>query len=218
MKTVLLLAILVGFAGTLAAAHFAPGLAHDRLPSQTTVVPNGGRSEQFLIRLPADRIAATDGAAGGFRAAAGGHVMALPAKFMAEPLLAEHFKVRDGAGNVIGIAARHWSGQAGVATTAWSILIPSRGAFALSAPGEARGALETALRGQGYSSGVAWTGKAVVPMTSEPGLFASGAGEFERLVGTYRETWTVAGVDQSGQLLGTIELNTITSQPASQPE
>jgi hypothetical protein len=50
-------------------------------------------------------------------------------------------------------------------------------------------------------------------MTAEPGTVAAGAGEFERLVGTYTESWTVAGVDASGQLLGTIELNTITSRP-----
>ena len=32
------------------------GAQHARLPSQTHVVANGGRAEQFLIRLPADRI------------------------------------------------------------------------------------------------------------------------------------------------------------------
>jgi hypothetical protein len=213
MKTVLLLAILVGFAGTLAAAHFVPGLSHDRLPSQTTVIANGGRSEQFLIRLPADRLAATDGAAAGLRAAAGDRAMLLPARFVAEPLLVEHFKIRDVAGNVIGVAARHWSTRSTDTTTTWSVLIPSRGTFVLSAPGEARGVLETELRRQGHSAGVAWTGKAVVPMTSEPGVVATGAGEFQRLVGTYTESWTVAGVDESGQLLGTIELNTITSRP-----
>jgi hypothetical protein len=213
MKSVFLFAIVVGFAGTLTAAHWVPGLAHQRLPSQTTVVANGGRSEQFLIRLPADRLAATDGAVTGLRSVAADRAMALPAKFVAEPLLVEHFKVRDAAGNVVGIAARHWSAQGGSATTTWSVLIPSRGAFVLSAPGEARGAVETALKGQGHTAGAAWTGRAVVPMTAEPGTVAAGAGEFERLVGTYTESWTVAGVDASGQLLGTIELNTITSRP-----
>ena len=59
MKAVLLLSILVGFGGTLAGAHYVPWLAHVRLPSHTSVVANGGRSEQFLIHLPADRLAAT---------------------------------------------------------------------------------------------------------------------------------------------------------------
>ena len=58
MKLVFILALLIGFAGTLAGAHFAPGLKHARLPSNTTVVANGGRAEKFMIRLPADRIAA----------------------------------------------------------------------------------------------------------------------------------------------------------------
>ena len=52
MKTVFLLGLLAGFGGTLAGAHFAPWLEHARLPSQTSVVANGGRAEQFLIHLP----------------------------------------------------------------------------------------------------------------------------------------------------------------------
>ena len=35
--------------------------------------------------------------------------MLLPAQFVAEPLLVEHFKVRDSAGSVVGVAARHWN-------------------------------------------------------------------------------------------------------------
>ena len=68
MKIVFLFGLLVGFGGTLCGAYFTPWLKHTRLPSQTSVVANGGRAEQFLIRLPADRIAATDGEAGGLRA------------------------------------------------------------------------------------------------------------------------------------------------------
>ena len=75
--------------------------------------------------------------------------MLLPAQFVAEPLLVEHFKVRDSAGSVIGVAARHWNGGGAGPTTTWSVLIPSRGALVLSAPGEARGALEArAARGR----------------------------------------------------------------------
>ena len=69
MRALFLLAIALGFGGTLAAAHWVPWISHPRLPSQTTVVANGGRAEQFLIRLPADRIAATDAKAGGLRSA-----------------------------------------------------------------------------------------------------------------------------------------------------
>jgi hypothetical protein len=214
MKLVLLLAILCGFGGTLASAHFAPWLAHARLPSQTSVVANGGRAERFLIRLPADRIAATDGEADGLRAARAGTAMPLPAQFLAEPLLVEHFKIRDTAGNVIGVAARHWSGGAGAAATTWSLLIPSRGAVVLSGPGEARGALDAALRSKGYSVGKAWEGEVEVPMViDKDGVVSAGTGEFEGLAGTYSETWSVAAVEADGKVSGTIELSTTTSRP-----
>jgi hypothetical protein len=213
MKVVFLLALALGFGGTLAGAHFAPGIEHARLPSHTTVVANGGRAEQLFIRLPADRIAATDGEAGGLRGKGANGVMLLPSQLLAEPLLVEHFKVRDSSGGVVGLAARHWSGRSGGATTTWSVLIPSRGAFVLSAPGEARGALDAALRARGYTAGQAWDGQVVVSMVREgEGTVAAGAGEFENLLGTYTETWTVAAVDEDGKVSGTIELGTVTSR------
>jgi hypothetical protein len=210
MKAVLLLAIAIGFGGTLAAAHYAPGLAHVRVASLTKVVANGGRAEQFLIRVPADRLAASDAPAGGMRSAADMGVMALPAKLAANPLLVEHFKVRDAAGSVVGVAARHWSAAATGATTAWSLLIPSRGALVLRAPGEAGGAIEAALAKAGYTPGKPWTGAIDVPMASAPGEIAAGTGEFEGLEGMYTETWAVAGVDDEGRLLGTVVLDTVT--------
>ncbi len=215
MKTLFLVAILCGFGGTLAAAHYLPWLEHARLPSHTSVVANGGRSEQFLIRLPADRIGASDGEAGGLRGTSGAGTMLLPAQFVAEPLLVEHFKVRDAAGSVVGVAARHWNvGNAG-ATTTWSILIPSRGALVLNAPGEARAALETALRSGGYSAGKAWDGRVAVSMIpqGQACVIAAGTGEFEGLAGSYTEAWTVAAMDEDGRLSGTVEINTVTSLP-----
>jgi hypothetical protein len=213
MKVVFLLAILGGFGGTLAGAHFVPWLKHARLPSHTSVVANGGRAEQFLIRLPADRIAATDGEAGGLRRSGTAGAMALPAQFIAEALVVEHFKVRDAAGSVVGVAARHWSAAGAGTTTTWSVLIPSRGALVLSAVGEKAGALETALRASGYAAGKAWDGQVAVPMAASDGVVAAGSGEFEGLGGSYSESWTVAAVDEDGRLSGTIELNTITSRP-----
>jgi hypothetical protein len=212
MKIVFLFALLLGFGGTLAAAHLAPGLKHARLPSQTSVVANGGRAEEFLIHLPADRIAATDGEAGGVRAKGTAGVMLLPAQFLAEPLLVEHFKVRDSGGAVIGVAARHWSGTA-EATTTWSILIPSRGALVLSAPGEDRAQLDSVLRSRGYTAGQDWAGTVTLAMTGDGhGVVSAGTGEFENLLGTYAETWSVAAVDADGKVSGTIALSTVTSR------
>jgi len=214
MKTVFLLALLIGFGGTLAGAHYAPGLKHARLPSKTSVVANGGRAEKFLIRLPADRIAATDGEAGGLRAKGVDGVMTMPAQFVAEPLLVEHFKVRDSGGAVIGVAARHWNGTGSEATTTWSVLIPSRGALVMSSRGEAKAALDSALRSRGYSAGKEWVGTVTLPMTGDgQGVVAAGTGEFAGLSGSYTETWSVAAVDEDGKVSGTIELATITSRP-----
>jgi hypothetical protein len=214
MKIVFLLAVLLGFGGALAGAHFVPGLEHARLPSHTAVVANGGRAEQFVIRLPADRIAATDAEAGGLRSQSTAGAMQLPAQFFAEPVLVEHFKVRDTAGSVIGVAARHWTGTGAGAATTWSILIPSRGALVLRAPAEASGAVDAALRARGYRAGSAWSGQLSVPLARESdGVVATGTGEFAGLVGNYAETWTIAAVDENGKLSGTIELATVTRRP-----
>lgn len=221
MKVVLAIAVLLGFGATLAGGHFVPGIDHARLPSLTSVVANGGRSEQFLIRLPADRLTATDGEVGGLRAQRGEGAMLLPAKLMAEPVLVEHFKVRDSGGNVVGIAARHWAGAASGATTTWALLIPSRGAAILSAPGESRGALEAALREGGYTAGRAWDGEIELALTraDAPGVLAAGTEEFADLSGSYTETWLLTGVDESGELRGTIVLDSVTSLPqASEPQ
>jgi hypothetical protein len=221
MKSVFAIAVLLGLAGVLAASHVVPGIAHARLPSLTSVVANGGRSERFVIRLPADRLTATDGEAGGLRAQRGDGAMLLPAKLMAEPVLVEHFKIRDADGNVIGVAARHWNGNASGATTTWALLIPSRGAAVFSGPGESRGMFEGSLRERGYVAGRAWDGAIELMLTRSdaPGVLTAGTQEFANLSGTYMETWTVAGVGEDGELRGTIVLDTVTSAPpVSEPQ
>ena len=212
MRALFLLGIVLGFGGTLAAAHWVPWIGHQRLPSQTTVVANGGRAEQFLIRLPADRIAATDAKAGGLRSAGADSAMVLPAKFVTEQLLVEHYKVRDSTGQVVGIAARHWaSGDHGMTAT-WTVLVPARGALVLRAPGEKSGALDTALKGRGYTPGGVWEGTLEVAL-AVGGTVAGGTGDFAGLSGSYTETWKVTGVDAAGAMRGTLELYTVTRIP-----
>jgi hypothetical protein len=212
MRTLFLLAMVIGFGGTLAAGHHVPWINPPRLPSQTSVVANGGRAEQFVVRLPADRLAATDGKAGGLRSASGDDAMVLPAKFAAEPLLVEHYKVRDSTGQVVGVAARHWvNGDHGLTTT-WSILVPARGSLVLRAPGEQSGALDTALRRAGYTPGSAWEGSVELALSSG-GTVAGGSGEFAGLGGNYTETWKITGIDASGAMSGTIEVYTVTRTP-----
>jgi hydroxymethylglutaryl-CoA reductase len=52
-----------------------------------------------------------------------------------------------------------------------------------------------------------------VAMTDEPGTLTAGTGEFAGLIGSYTETWTVAGVDEAGDLTATVEIGTITRGP-----
>jgi hypothetical protein len=115
---------------------------------------------------------------------------------------------------VVGVAARHWSASAGGVTTTWSLLIPSRGAMILSAPGEERGAIETALQAAARSPSRASNSGAIVAMTPlDAGSVTAGTGEFASLTGNFSETWTVAGVDEAGQLNATIEISTVTRRP-----
>ena len=138
MKALFVLGLLVGFAGVLTGAHVYPWGHAPRLPAATSVVANGGRAERFLIRLPADRIVTDGSSALGVRATAFPQGVSLPAGVgRGQAVLLEQFKVRDQAGSVIGIAARHWTQTAAGAATAWLLLLPGRGALMLTAPGEA---------------------------------------------------------------------------------
>jgi hypothetical protein len=205
MRRLFVLGLLVGLAGVLAAAHFLPWVSHTRLTSQTSVIANGGRSEQFMIRLPADRIAtvALDGPASpasSFAAALEGQAPAL-----------EHYKLRDRTGNVVGIAARHWALSEDGATTTWALVFPARGAIVLAHAGEARDAIEAALRNRGHVVGSPWDGEVRVALVDDAATTRSivGLEEFEGLDVRYTEAWSLTGVDENGEVRGTIELDTV---------
>jgi hypothetical protein len=209
MKVMLLFGLVCGFAGMLAGAHYYPWMEHERVPSKTSVQPNGGRVEQFVIRLPADRI---DGAGG----SSGGRVgVVLPAPLEARPLELDHFKLRDVDGNVIGVAARHWTRSAEGAAGAWWIVIPSRGAMLLAGDGAASPALDQALAAAGRRQGLAWSGDVTVTETnSGASRIVLGSQEFAGLEGGYSERWRITGVNAEGELRGTIELATVTHSGA----
>jgi hypothetical protein len=205
MRRLFILGLLVGFAGLLAGVHFFPWVSHTRLSSQTSVVANGGRSEQFVIRLPADRIetVALDGPgspAANFRAALDSQAPAL-----------EHFKIRDRSGNVVGIAARHWALSQDGATTTWALIFPARGAVVVAHAGEARDAIAAALRGRGHVAGSQWDGELNVALVDDAATTRSviGLKEFEGLDVRYTEEWRLTGVDEHGAVRGTIELDTV---------
>jgi hypothetical protein len=196
MRRLFIFGLLVGFAGTLAAAHFVPWVSHTRLPSRTSVVANGGRAERFVIRLPADRIQTLEDDAGD------------------PPPLLEHFKVRDLDGNVIGVAARHWSVQRDSPTTTWALVFPSRGSVVLAHEGETSGAVDAALRTKGYTAGAEWNGELRLVRVGDGDATRTvvGSDEFVGLDVSYTETWNITGVDANGDIRGTIELDTVSQR------
>jgi hypothetical protein len=207
MRRFFTFSLLAGFVGTLAAAHFVPWVSHVRLPSQTSVVANGGRAEGFVIRLPADRIQAAGPPELLLRAGA----LVADVAWSAGPApLLEHFKIRDRAGNVIGVAARHWLETSDGPVTTWALSIPSRGTLILAGRGESSGAIETALAARGYRTGTAWNGEAAIALgDGAMTRTVTASREFAGLAVEYTETWNITGVSASGEIRGTVELATI---------
>ena len=212
MKIALLAGILSGFAAVIGVSGFYPWVDHPRLPSHTRVLPNGGRAERLVIRLPADQIVSAGTPEAGIRGRSFPDGVTIPEALGNQPLLLEHFKVRDVEGNVIGLAARHSTATAEGSASAWAITIPSRGTLWLVGA-ETPGALDGALASSGYVEGTPWNGDLRITISSGEdgsGRVASGTREFEGLAGTYSETWLLTGVGDAGELQGTVELSTIT--------
>jgi hypothetical protein len=208
MRRLFIFGLLAGFAGTLVGAHFFPWVSHARLPSQTSVVANGGRAERFVIRLPADRIktVALDGPASPVATLTDAPVGRAP--------LLEHFKVRDRAGNIVGIAARHWSLSSDGATTTWALVFPARGAIVLAHAGEQRDAIATALQDRALTTGAQLDAELRLAVVDDAAATRSivGLREFEGLDVRYTEAWSVTGIDENGQIRGTIELDTVSQR------
>jgi hypothetical protein len=204
--------IILGFAAVLAGAGFYPWVDHPRLVSRTQVLPNGGRREDFFVRLPVDRIASagTEGPLLGATPFPSG--LELPTDLAAEPLQIDHFKVRDTGGNVVGVASRHAIGLADTAAIVWSITLPSRGALWLNGNADPN-AFRAGFARIGYQAGEAWSGDLEIafgPADRPSGLIEGGSKEFVDLEGSYYERWHITGIDESGELRGTIEVNTTT--------
>lgn len=200
MKALFWLGLVLGLAGGIGAGGWYPWVHHDRPPSRTEVVPNGGRAERFLIHLPADRIA--------------------PARELgAEPepgtalVLVEQFKLRDAEGEIVGLAARHLSPlDAGGAGVAWLVTIPGRGTLMLADSAGSPARVDAALAAQGHTRGAAWEGNATVEVLGRGagnGQFSAGTDEFAGLGVSFTEIWSLTGADADGRLRGTIELATV---------
>ncbi len=193
MRRLLQLGFVLGLAGTLAAAYWFPWFDYTRYRSATGVVTNGGRVEQFIVRLPADRMDS-----------------GVEASVHPDAEL-RHFKLRDVEGNVIGIAARHVLAIDGTDQTAWLLTIPSRGAVALAASSADTGGIEAILATSGLRPGQSVD----QPLSVDSGFAATSVaatGEFANIRMELVETWVVTGIDDDGQIQGTLQLNTVGRQ------
>ena len=214
MKSSLIAGLVVGLGAVLALAGYYPWVDHPRLASKTQVMPNGGRSESFIIRLPADLIAVHGGLDAGIRATPFPNGVAEAEDPFQGRILAEHFKIRDSVGDVIGVASRHVVNTDQGVVSAWSVTLPSRGSLWLSGPGNP-GLVQRALTDAGYRAGSEYSGDLRLLFEDEAGsnrsgVLVDGNGEFRALSGEYQESWQVSGITEHGYLRGTIRLDTVT--------
>jgi len=209
MKKLVQFGFLVGFVAVAVAGYFLPWISYERYPSATSVIINGGRSEQFLVHLPSDRLYA----AGGVQAS-GDSAGPVADEWPQSPGLpgsaqsrVEHYKLRDVTGNVIGVAARHSTpGPAGL-EAAWLLTIPSRGSVIFAGSDGAADAVEGALAAQGWRAGTDFSETVSAARAAELASVHV-QGEFSGLELQLTETWEVTGVDAEGVLRGTIQLAT----------
>lgn len=176
-------------------ARFFPFPEPPRVYSEASALANGGREEAFLIRLPEDRL-------GPPRAAT---TRDFPQQSFSavgkDKILAELFRIRDAKGRVIGIASR----MNGIvpdqnkdpeAATDWMLVLPGRGALAMSrAAVEVGGQREFQVDRMGFSF-------------ANSGPLIAGSGDFADLSGFYEETTDVEKIDSRGQVHGLVRLTT----------
>lgn len=214
MKVAFFAGFVLGVAAILAVAFYFPWVDDVRIPSRTSVVANGGRAEQFLIRLPADKVSVSSNVVSGPRLQRFPAAVALPEDLGDELVLIEHFKIRDSSGEVIGVAARHTVEADKRIETVWNLVIPGRGAMLLRGDAVAS-MLDRLLLDAGLRPGEQWAGDLRIPSPEAEravvGELIAGTGEFNGLNGSYAESWQVTGVSTDGDLRGTIQLNTISS-------
>lgn len=198
MKRLLQLGFILGLGGTIALAYFAPFFEFTRYRSITSVVNNGGRVEQFVVRLPADRIDSTRST----------DKTDLTAE--SETTL-EHFKLRDSEGNVIGLAAKHELTIGSGRETAWLLTIPSRGTIALASASPRDGSIESSIAALGVANGQSIETARSID-SGIPARSVTATGEFAGISFELVETWVVTGIDENGDIRGTLHLNTVGMQ------
>jgi len=194
MKRLLQLGFVLGLVGTIVAAYFTPWFEHTRYRSLTSVVNNGGRLEQFVVQLPADRIESVADSRTGD-----------------STTRLSHFKLRDAEGNVIGLAAKHELTVDSSMESSWLLTIPSRGTIALAASSPNLDSIESIVAARGLAAGQSVDQALSIDLPSPANSVAT-TGEFSDIEFELVETWVVTGVDDDGNIRGTLRLNTIGRQ------
>jgi hypothetical protein len=217
------------FAGLLLAglaASFWPFPEHARYRSLTTVLPDGGREESFVIHWPEDRITRSSESSAELPADAvtGAAVLEDSA---GQRVSAETFRVRDSEENVIGVASRLAGTGGAIADTNrsasnWLVVIPGRGAIFLSQPD----AFDTTVRQHDTLNGVIalsamqnrtfWNNSTERRITAATPRYAGrilrGTSEFAGLSGSFSETWKLEGINPDGSTHGRIVLRTLSER------
>lgn len=193
-----------------------PGPA--RFPSLIAVLPDGGRREEFVIRWPEDRISLP----GDARAVRTGVISATDAAgalvvedAAGRRVSGEVFRLRDGAGNVVGVASRVSAGGGGLRPAAdWMLVIPGRGAlFMRQTDAVDLGARFTPDSRRRVTSPVEQPGfwsraRQITVAGGNGGTVVHGTREFAGLAGSLRETRVVDEVGADGATRGRILLAT----------
>ena len=208
------------------AASFWPLPGHTRYRSLTTVLPDGGRQEDFIIRWPDDRIRRNGENGTGLPADAvtGAAVLEDSA---GQRVSAEIFRVRDTDDNVIGVASRMAGTGGAIADTNrsvsnWLVVIPSRGAIFLSQPD----AFDTTARQRDTLNGVIalsmmqsralWNNTRERRITAATPRYAGrilrGTSEFAGLSGSFSETWKLDSINPDGSTHGRIILSSLSER------
>jgi hypothetical protein len=219
LRRIFYASLIAGLALTLLAAGLMPLPEHYRYRSSIGVLTNGGRQEDFTIDWPRDRV--TVAPTGSLQSAGGALMLQAADGAWAS---AELFRLRDVAGNVIGLASRTTSTVSParaqpVQATDWMLYVPSRGALFL----RQFNAIDVAPRPRANGAGLVaapdlaafWSAGTKFRISAGPhadggGEVLRGTGEFAGLVGSYDETWELAEVAADGATRGRISLSTRT--------
>ncbi len=220
MQRTFIFSFLAGIALSVVLAAVMPLPRHERIASSIEVLTNGGRSEEFIIRFPEDRIALPD-VPSGLIVLDGGAAYGLAQANSAAG--AELFRLRDVDDQIIGVASRisaRTPSSRSPSVSNWMLMIPSRGSLVMTQQDSADVSPVRTTQGWTLPARRApfWAAGSRYRITSGPepggqGRVLRGTAEFARLTGSYVETWERNSSSGSGEISGRIRLSTVLRGP-----